>query len=82
MRRPLGPDGVDDVVETYVDPFGLGPGYSSHAMRTTFITTALANGATLEDVQRTVGHADPATTPLYDRGRFTPQQSAALMIAY
>jgi site-specific recombinase XerD len=70
------------VVRTYTQQIGLGCGYSSHAMRTTFITTALANGAKLEDVQRTVGHADPATTQLYDRGRFTPQKSAALVVAY
>jgi integrase/recombinase XerD len=82
LRRPLRPERVEWVVRTYTQQIGLGPGYSSHAMRTTFITTALANGAKLEDVQRTVGHADPATTQLYDRGRFTPQKSAALIVAY
>ena len=81
MRRPLRPERVEWVVRTYTQQIGLGHGYSSHAMRTTFITTALANGAKLEDVQRTVGHAGPATTQLYDRGRFTPQKSAALLVA-
>jgi hypothetical protein len=37
---------------------------------------------TLEDVPRPVGHADPATAQLYDRGRLTPQKSAALLVAY
>jgi integrase/recombinase XerD len=82
LRRQLCPDGVDYVVAKYVDQLGLGKGYSPHSMRATFITTALENGAKLEDVQRTVGHADPATTQLYDRGRFTPQKSAALVVAY
>jgi integrase/recombinase XerD len=82
IRRQLAPDGVDYVVEKYVDQLGLGKGYSPHSMRATFITMALANGAKLEDVQCTVGHADPATTQLYDRGRFTPQKSAALVVAY
>jgi integrase/recombinase XerD len=82
MRRQLGPEGVDYVVEKYVSQLGFGNGYSPHSMRATFITTALANGAKLEDVQRTVGHADPATTQLYDRGRLTPQRSAALVVAY
>ena len=69
-------------MRTYTQQIGLGCGYSSHSMRTTFITIALANGDKLEDVQRTVGHADPSTTQLYDRGRFTPQKSAALVVAY
>jgi integrase/recombinase XerD len=43
-------------------------------MRATFITTALENGAKLEDVQRTVGQADPSTTQLYDRWRDRPRQ--------
>jgi integrase/recombinase XerD len=69
-------------VEPYVTQLGLSNGYAPPAMRATFITTALENGAKLEDVQRTVGHADPATTPLYDRRRFTPEKSAALVMAY
>jgi integrase/recombinase XerD len=51
-------------------------------MRATLITTTLDNGAKLEDVQRTVGHADPSTTQLYDRRRFIPQKSAALLVDY
>jgi integrase/recombinase XerD len=60
----------------------LDHGYSAHSIRVTFITAALENDAKLEDVQRTVGHADPSTTQLYDRRRFTPTQSAALMVKY
>jgi hypothetical protein len=58
-RRPLRPERVEWVVRKYTQQIGLGHGYSSHSMRTTFITTALQNGAKLDDVQRTVGHADP-----------------------
>jgi site-specific recombinase XerD len=36
-------------------------------MRATFITTALENGAQLEDVQKAARHRDPGTTKLYDR---------------
>jgi site-specific recombinase XerD len=35
-----------------------------------FISTVLEHGAKSKDVQRTVGHADPSTTKLYDRRRF------------
>jgi site-specific recombinase XerD len=82
LHRPLHPDVVDVVVHTYSERMGLGHGYSAHSMRATFITTALENGAKLEDVQRTVGHADPATTQLYDRRRFLPTKSAALVVVY
>jgi integrase/recombinase XerD len=82
MPRPLHPTAVDVLVHTYAERIGLGQGYSAHSMRATFITTALDHGAKLEDVQRTVGHADPSTTQLYDRRRFLPTKSAALMVAY
>jgi integrase len=81
-RRALRQERVEWVVRTYTQQIGLGHGHSSRAMRTTFITTALANGTKLEDVQRTVGHADPSTTQRYDRGWFTPQKSAALAVNY
>jgi site-specific recombinase XerD len=40
-----------------------------HSMRHTFATLALDNGATLDDVQDAMGHADPRTTRRYDRAR-------------
>jgi len=33
-----------------------------HALRVTFVTQALANGASLRDVQSIVGHSDPGFT--------------------
>lgn len=35
-------------------------------MRATFITTVLTNGASLDEVHRAAGHADPRATKLYD----------------
>jgi site-specific recombinase XerD len=43
------------------------PAISAHSMRATFMTTALENGCSLEDVQRAAGHRDPGTTKLHDR---------------
>jgi site-specific recombinase XerD len=40
------------VGRAYAGALGRGRGYSAHSMRATFITTALENGAQLEDVQR------------------------------
>lgn len=81
-RRSLHPVGIDRVLRKYAAAAGLGAGYSAHSMRATFITTALNNGASLEDVQRDVGHADPSTTKLYDRRGHNPERSASFFATY
>jgi integrase/recombinase XerD len=61
-RRRMDPDAIDRVVRKYAGAeLGLLRDYSAHSMRATFITTALENGAALEDVQKAAGHADPGT---------------------
>lgn len=50
-RRHLSPDAVDRILKTHAGIVGVGRGYSAHSMRATFITTALDNGANLDDVQ-------------------------------
>ena len=76
------PEAIDRILRNYATRVGLGVGYSAHSMRATFITTALSNGASLEDVQRDVGHADPSTTKLYDRRGHNPERSAAFVANY
>jgi hypothetical protein len=49
--------------------WGRGSRDVQHAMRMAWITMALTNGAEPEDVQSTVRHVTPATTPLDDRCR-------------
>jgi len=51
-------------------------------MRATFITTALENGAGLEDMQLAAGHAAPSTTKLYDRRGYNPEKSASFFANY
>jgi integrase/recombinase XerD len=50
--------------------------------RATFITTALENGAQLEDVQKAAGHRDPGTTKLYDRRGYNPEKAASFFATY
>ena len=59
---PNGADLIDRIVRKYVAKSGLRRGFSAHSMRVTFITCALDNGASLEEVQRAAGHADATTT--------------------
>lgn len=82
LRRHLAPKMVDWTLKRYCRELGIEGRFSAHSMRATFITTALENGASLEDVQEAAGHADPATTKLYDRRRYNPERSAAFRTSY
>jgi integrase/recombinase XerD len=81
-RRHMDPDAIDRVVRKYAGALGLDRGYSAHSMRATFITTALENGAQLEDVQKAAGHRDPSTTKLYDRRGYNPERAASFFATY
>jgi len=81
-RRVMSPDAIDRIVRKYAVKIGLISGYSAHSMRATFITTALENGASLEDVQKAAGHRDPSTTKLYDRRGYNPEKSASFFATY
>ncbi len=76
------PGTIDRVVRKYAAKIGLDRGYSAHSMRATFITTALENGAQLEDVQKAAGHRDPSTTKLYDRRGYNPEKAASFFATY
>ena len=78
----LDPDTIDRVLRRHAAAIGLGRGYSAHSMRATFITTALENGAQLEDVQKAAGHRDPSTTKLYDRRGYNPEKAASFFATY
>jgi integrase/recombinase XerD len=78
----MDPDAIDRMVRKYAAKISLGRGYSAHSMRATFITTALENGAQLEDVQKAAGHRDPSTTKLYDRRGYNPEKAASFFATY
>ena len=78
----MDPDAIDRLVRKYAAGIGLARGYSAHSMRATFITTALENGAQLEDVQKAAGHRDPSTTKLYDRRAYNPEKAASFFATY
>ncbi len=82
LRRPLTSKMVDVILKSYLRQLGITGRYSAHSMRATFITRALENGASLEEVQRAAGHADPDTTKLYDRRGINPEKSAAFFASY
>ena len=81
-RRHMHPDAIDRVLRKHAKAIGIDRGYSAHSMRATFITTALENGCSLEDVQRAAGHSEPGTTKLYDRRGYNPEKSASFFATY
>ncbi len=78
----MDPSAIDRVLRKYAADIGLAQGYSAHSMRATFITTALENGAQLEDVQKAAGHRDASTTKLYDRRGYNPEKAASFFATY
>jgi integrase/recombinase XerD len=81
-RRHMDPDAIDRVLRKYAKAIGLNRGFSAHSMRATFITTALENRATLDDVQRAAGYAEPGIPKLYDRRGYNPEKSASFFATY
>lgn len=83
LRRHLDPDLIDKMLRKYLkQALGIERGFSAHSCRATFGTTALLQGAALEDVQEAMGHADISTTRLYDRRGSNPERSAAFKVNY
>src|SRR5262244_2250322 len=50
-------------------------GFCVHALRATAATNALAHNADIAKVQEWLGHANIATTRLYDRRQSRPEES-------
>lgn len=82
LERALSPEAINRILKRYCRELGIEGRFSAHSMRTTFITRTLENGASLEEVQRAAGHADPDTTKLYDRRGFNPERAATFFANY
>ena len=54
----------------------------AHALRATAATNALDHEADIAKVQEWLGHANIATTRLYDRRKHRPENSPTFKVAY
>ena len=76
MRRQRRQRGSDAALQS------AAPFPAPTACRSRFITRALDNGASLEEVQRAAGHADATATKLCDWRGHNPEMSASFFASY
>lgn len=76
----LTPDGVYKLVRDYSGTLGFSVG--AHSLRSTAATNALEHGADLAEVQEMLGHANIATTRMYDQRDSRPEQSPVFKVRY
>jgi integrase/recombinase XerD len=74
------PDGIYRMVREYSKALGFEIG--AHSLRATAATNALDHQADIAKVQEWLGHANIATTRLYDRRTTRPEDSPTFKIAY
>lgn len=82
-RASITADGVYKMLAGYaatlkMDVAGFGP----HALRATAATNALDHDADIAKVQEWLGHANIATTRIYDRRKMRPEDSPTFKVAY
>ncbi len=77
-------DGVYKMVMKYGELVGLHEidGFGVHSLRATAATNALDHEADISKVQEWLGHANIATTRLYDRRKSRPEDSPTFKVNY
>ncbi len=73
-------DGVYKLVRRYALALGLRIG--AHALRATAATNALDHDADIAKVQERLGHANIATTGIYDRRKMKPEDFPIFKVSY
>ncbi len=80
LERTLSGDGIYKLVRGYAQKIGVAIGV--HALRATAATNALEHEADIAKVQEWLGHANIATTRLYDRRKSRPEDSPTFKVSY
>jgi integrase len=76
-------DGVYKVVLAYAAQAKIAiDGFGVHSLRATAATNALEHEADIAKVQEWLGHANIATTRIYDRRKSRPEDSPTFKVAY
>jgi len=79
-QKAITPDAVYKMVREYSEKLGFKIG--AHALRATAATNALDHQADIAKVQEWLGHANIATTRIYDHRKTRPEDSPTFKVAY
>jgi integrase/recombinase XerD len=83
VRGGLTAEGLYLIVTTYAKRIGIDTErVAPHALRATAATNALDHEADIAKVQEWLGHANIATTRIYDRRKMKPKDSPTFKVAY
>ena len=80
VDRPLNPSSLSRILKKYCDAAGVDP-VTPHDLRRTFATRLIDKNVDLVTVKNLMGHANIATTSLYDRRGEDTMRRAAGMVA-
>ena len=80
FRSAITPDAIYKLVRGYSSDLGFEIG--AHALRATAATNALDHQADIAKVQEWLGHANIATTRIYDHRKTRPEDSPTFKVIY
>ena len=80
LEKALSPDAIYKIVRRYSADLGFEIG--AHALRATAATNALDHEADIAKVQEWLGHANIATTRIYDHRKTRPEDSPTFKVDY
>lgn len=80
--KPLNRSSFNRIFSKYISLAGLPKNVTPHSARATFITEALRNNCAVEHVQNSVGHANVATTLMYDKRDKDYKNSASFAVKF
>lgn len=79
-QKAITPDAVYKMVQAYSEKLGFKIG--AHSLRATAATNALDHQADIAKVQEWLGHANIATTRIYDHRKTRPEDSPTFKVVY
>ena len=83
VRDGLSAEGLYLIVRTWAKAVGISAErIAPHALRATAATNALDHEADIAKVQEWLGHANIATTRIYDRRKLRPEDSPTFKVSY